>query len=145
MGYSKKELITMLVVAERKNPTRTVTMPSDVVPILVRYATRKQEHFVAITLTSAHNVIRVHVVTIGILNLTIVHPREVFAHAIRDRADAIIIAHNHPSGALFPSTDDHGVTTRMIQAGTLLGISVLDHVIISKNGYYSFRENGNIG
>jgi len=142
--YSKEELMTMLVAAERKVPTRTIRMASDVVPIIARYAKRRQEYFIVITLNGAHDVMRVHVVTIGILNRTMVHPREVFVHAIRERAAAVIMAHNHPSGALEPSREDRDLTKRMTDAGELLGIQVLDHVIISKNGYYSFLEKGDL-
>ena len=144
MEYSKEELMTMLVAAERKVPTRTIRMASDVVPIIARYAKRRQEYFIVITLNGAHDVMRVHVVTIGILNRTMVHPREVFVHAIRERAAAVIMAHNHPSGALEPSREDRDLTKRMTDAGELLGIQVLDHVIISKNGYYSFLEKGDL-
>ncbi len=75
-------------------------------------------------------------------NKTIVHPREAFADPITDRACAILVAHNHPSGNLDPSEEDMDITTRLRQSGDILGIPVLDHLIFSENGYYSFVEKG---
>ena len=82
------------------------------------------------------------VVTIGLLNSSQIHPREVFADAIADRAASVILAHNHPSGVLEPSADDIAVTRQMVEAGNILGISVLDHIIIAKKGCLSFKEEG---
>ena len=81
------------------------------------------------------------IVAIGIVNRSLVHPREVFRRAITDNAAAIIVAHNHPSGSLEPSDEDHEVTRRLVEAGQLLGISVLDHLVISREGYFSFLEH----
>lgn len=95
------------------------------------------------SLNGAHEVIETRVVTIGILNRTIVHPREVFADPIADRAAAIIVAHNHPSGQLEPSEEDIIITRRLSEVGELLGITLLDHLILgSKGGYSSFAESG---
>jgi DNA repair protein RadC len=82
------------------------------------------------------------VITIGLVNKTQVHPREVFADVIAERATAIIVAHNHPSGNLEPSDSDRRLTQQLVEAGQILGIKVLDHVIISKKGFYSFSEVG---
>lgn len=121
-----------------------ISHPSDVVPHLAPYINERQEHFLTITVNGAHEVIKIHVTSIGLLNRTIVHPREVFYAAITDNAAAIILAHNHPSGNLTPSVEDREVTNRLRQAGGILGIPVLDHVIISTNGHYSFLEHGGI-
>ncbi len=83
----------------------------------------------------------VRVVTIGLVNKSQVHPREVFADLITERAAALIIAHNHPSGDLTPSRQDKDVTCQIRDAGTLLGIPLMDHIIFHTKGYYSFAEN----
>lgn len=117
--------------------------PQDVVPILKRYRKQKQEVFIVITLDGAHQVICTRIVSVGLVNRTVVHPREVYAPAISDRSVAVILAHNHPSGSLEPSPEDHEVTRRMKDAGEILGITVLDHIILGKGSdYYSFQEQG---
>ena len=83
-------------------------------------------------------------VTSSIINQTITHPREVFADAIRERATAVVFIHNHPSGRLEPSEDDIALTQRFIKAGTILGIKIHDHLIISPDNYYSMLEHGQI-
>jgi DNA repair protein RadC len=128
---------------EKKMQVRT---PGDVYNFLKnRFGGKRQEHFLCLTLNGAHEVIKSHVVTIGILNRTIVHPREVFYRAIKDNAAAIIIAHNHPSGRTVPSPEDEELTRRLKEAGEIMGIPILEHLIITKkNGYYSFREHGTL-
>jgi len=116
----------------------------DVVPLIRHYADRRQEHFLCISLNGAHEVIQTRVVTIGLVDQSHVHPREVFADPITDRACAVILAHNHPSGQLMPSHDDIHVTERLKVAGDVLGIKVLDHIIFSAKGYYSLAEHGQI-
>ncbi len=101
-----------------------------------------REHFIAITLDGASRVIGTHTISIGTLNQSLVHPREVFYPAIKDKAAAIIIAHNHPSGQLFPSRADKQVTTRLKDAGKLIGINIVDHIILTPDGYYSFQDEG---
>ena len=119
-----------------------VAGPKDLFPHVRHYADRKQEHFLCASLNGAHEVMEIRVVSIGLVNTTQVHPREVFAAPITDRAAAVILAHNHPSGDLTPSKSDIAITLRLIQAGELLGIRVLDHVIFNKNGFSSLREQG---
>lgn len=102
----------------------------------------EQEHFVVITVNGAHKIINTHTITKGILNKTMIHPREVFRVAITDNASAIILIHNHPSGQLEPSEEDRAITRRLKDAGELIGIPVLDHMIIAGSGYYSFVEGG---
>ncbi len=116
----------------------------DVLPLISHIACKKQENFVCISLNGASEVIGNRVVTVGLVNSTQIHPREVFADVISDRATAVLLAHNHPSGALKPSTDDIAVTKQMVEAGKILGISVLDHIIITKKGYLSFKEEGHM-
>ncbi|MBP6965781.1 MAG: DNA repair protein RadC [Armatimonadetes bacterium] len=121
-----------------------MTNPKDVAKLLARTlkdATR--EHFLVLLLNSRHTVLAVETVSVGSLNASIVHPREVFRQAILSLASAVILAHNHPSGDPEPSPDDMEITKRLSQAGELLGIEVLDHVILGGNGQFqSFREKG---
>ena len=109
---------------------------------LKEYSTKQQEYFLCITLDGASHIIEKRIISIGTLNQSLVHPREVFADAIADRAAGIIIAHNHPSGQLIPSIEDKRVTKRLKEVGTIMGIELLDHVILSREGYLSFREEG---
>jgi DNA repair protein RadC len=119
-----------------------ITSAEDVHRELQEYTHKKQEYFLVITLDGASHIIEKRIISIGTLNQSLVHPREVFADAISDRAAGIIIAHNHPSGQLEPSIEDKRVTKRLKEVGTIMGIELLDHVILSKNGYLSLREEG---
>jgi DNA repair protein RadC len=111
---------------------------------LLEYVPKKQEHFVLFTLDGAHCLIEKRVVFVGTLNSSLVHPREVFAHAIADRAASIIIAHNHPSGQCFPSVADRQATQRLKETSEVIGIELLDHLIVTADGYYSFDEKGEL-
>ena len=113
---------------------RKVRAPSDILPVVDRFVDRKQECFLSISLNGAHEITATRIVTVGLVNRTVVHPREVFALPLTDRAAAIVLAHNHPSGSLEPSAEDVEVTRRLVSAGQLLGIPVLDHVIFSARG-----------
>ncbi len=119
-----------------------ITSAEDVYRELQEYACKKQEYFLVITLDGASHIIEKRIISIGTLNQSLVHPREVFADAIADRAAGIIIAHNHPSGQLEPSIEDKRVTKRLKEVGTIMGIELLDHVILSREGYLSLREEG---
>ena len=120
---------------------RRIQIPSDVLPMLDRFTDRKQEHFLTLSLNGAHEVIVVRTVSVGLVNRTMVHPREVFAGPLTDRAAAVILAHNHPSGSVDPSAEDNEITRRLVNAGQTLGIPVLDHVVFGSTGYYSYLEN----
>jgi DNA repair protein RadC len=120
---------------------RRIQIPSDALPMLDRFSDRKQEHFLTLSLNGAHEVIVVRTVSVGLVNRTMVHPREVFAGPLTDRAAAVILAHNHPSGSLEPSSEDNEITRRLVAAGQTLGIPVLDHVIFGSTGYHSYLEN----
>jgi len=119
-----------------------ISFPSDVLPLIQHYADRKQEHFICISLNGAKEVIAIRTVSVGLVDKTHVHPREVFADSITDRASAIIVAHNHPAGGLTPSKRDIEITKQLKSAGDTLGIKVLDHIIFNHKGYYSFLEKG---
>lgn len=100
----------------------------------------KQENFMILHLNSKNRVIKDEIISLGTLNASIIHPREVFRSAIRESAGAIILVHNHPSGNPEPSPEDKDITKKLIEAGDLLNIKVLDHVIIGERDYYSFKE-----
>lgn len=101
-----------------------------------------QEEFHIVTLDTRNQVIDTHCITVGTLDASLVHPREVFRAAIRDAAQSVILVHNHPSGDPHPSREDHSVTRRLEQAGETIGIKVLDHVVVGRNGCCSLRESG---
>lgn len=121
-----------------------IKFPIDVLPLIQHYSDRKQEHFLCISVNGANEVMSVRVITIGLVNQTQVHPREVFADVIAERATAIIVAHNHPSGNLQPSKEDIKITNRIKDASKILGIKLLDHIIFNTKGYYSFVETGEL-
>ena len=121
-----------------------IETPVDVLPLVRHYGDRRQEHFLCISLNGANEVITTRVVSVGLVNKTQVHPREVFAEPITDRASAVILAHNHPSGNLAPSKEDLQITQQLKEAGETLGITVLDHIIFSQKGHYSFLEQGEL-
>jgi len=102
---------------------------------------KRQEYFLCLTLNTAGEVISRRTVTIGTLNSTIVHPREVFAGAVKDRAASVIIAHNHPSGYAKPSEEDISTTQQLVAAGLILGIDLRDHIIVAKDEVFSFRAH----
>lgn len=124
---------------------KKISIPSEVLPLIVHYSDRKQEHLICVSLNGAYEVIAIRVVSVGLVNRTVVHPREVFAGPLSDRATAIIIAHNHPSGKVLPSMDDKDITCRLLKAGELLGMKLLDHIVFTQDDYYSFLEQGEIG
>ena len=119
-----------------------VSKPDDVLPLVSHLRDKRQEHFCCITLNGAGEVLGNRVITVGLLNHSLVHPREVFADAITDRAASIICVHNHPSGSLDPSSQDIAITAQLKEAGSLVGIQLIDHVIITKTGHTSMRERG---
>ena len=122
--------------------TLKISDAKDVLPLLSDIVNKQQEYFICISLNGANEVIEKRIVTVGLLDKSQVHPREVFADVITDRAASIILAHNHPSGEIKPSNSDLKIHEQLTEAGKILGIKVLDHIIISKKGYYSFQEAG---
>lgn len=147
IGEAKASLISAAFefVRRRIKPEgMKIQTPTDVLPLIQHYGDRKQEHFLSVSLNGANEVMSVRVVTIGLINMSHVHPREVFADVITERASSIIVAHNHPSGSLTPSREDISVTRQLKEAGNVLGIKLLDHIIFSHRGYYSFLEHGEL-
>ena len=100
----------------------------------------KKEHFVIFYLDSRNQEIKREIISIGSLNANLVHPREVFEPAVRNLTAQIILAHNHPSGDSTPSEDDLEITKRLVEAGKILGIEVIDHIIVAKDNFFSFKE-----
>jgi DNA repair protein RadC len=141
LGLAKAcTIVAMLEFGRRRWGLRGVRVrgASDLYEQLRHYAISKQEQFFAISLNGAHEILGIRMITVGLVNKTIVHPREVFADAIADRASAIVIAHNHPSGQVKPSPEDDEITEKLVKAGRLLGVQVLDHVIFTRSGYFSY-------
>ena len=103
-----------------------------------------QEHFYCIYLNTAKKVIKDKLLFIGTINQSVVHPREIFKEAYLLSASSIICVHNHPAGSIFPSKEDITLTNKLVEIGNLLGIKIIDHVIVTKNNYYSFFENNDI-
>jgi len=145
VGLAKAcQIVASFEFARRRLLRRSVVIQKaqDVLPLVSYIANKKQEYFLCISLNGANEVIGNRVVTVGLLNTNQVHPREVFADAISDRAASIILVHNHPSGVLKPSPDDLATTRQLVDAGRILGIPVLDHIIVTRKGYLSFKERG---
>lgn len=113
--------------------------PESVVAQLKKIRTAPKEHFVALMLNTRHHLLKVETISIGTLNASLVHPREVFRPALECSAAAIILAHNHPSGDPAHSEDDYRLTERLMKAGKILGIEILDHVIVARHSYLSMK------
>lgn len=124
---------------------KKITGPCDIWDAIKHLADRNREQFICCTLNGAQALIQVHIISIGIINRTIVHPREVYVTALNDRACSIIIAHNHPSGRLEASPDDIEITKNIFSVGEILNIPLLDHIIFTYSGYISLKEQGIIG
>jgi len=147
LGESKACAIAAMLEFGRRRWGATgspIKFPEDIFILIRHNADRKQERFVSLSLNGAHEVLSVRVVTIGLVNRTIVHPREVFADIIQDRAAAFAVAHNHPSGRLLPSPEDDEITERLLRSSEILGLHFLDHIIFSENKWWSFRQNGRL-
>ena len=121
-----------------------IATPADLLPHVRHYADRKQEHFLCATINGANEILNIRVVSIGLIDRSPVHPREVFAEAIADRASGIIVAHNHPAGSLEPSVSDIETTRQLKAAGQVVGIELLDHIIFNRTEYFSFLEEGKL-
>ena len=147
LGISKAcSVIAMLELGRRHWDItgHKIKAPQDIFLLVRHYASRKQEQFLSVSLNGAHEVIAVRVVTVGLVNRTIVHPREVFADPLSDRCSAICVCHNHPSGDMVPSREDDDVTNNLEAAAAVLGIRFLDHIIFSETSYYSYRKENRL-
>lgn len=117
-----------------------ISKPTDVLPFLQEIKNLKKEHFMVFYLNGRNTIIHKECVSVGILNASLVHPREVFEPSVRNSAASVIVAHNHPSGDCTPSSEDIDLTKRLVSAGEILGIEVLDHIIVGESGFLSFKE-----
>lgn len=145
IGYAKALALAAAVeIGRRRNSylKSVITSPLDILPYVKHFSLEQREHFVSIALNGSREIIEEHVVSVGTSKRTMVHPREVFNHAVRVNASGIICCHNHPFGKCLPSREDMNVTSRLLLAGDVLGITVLDHIIITQNSYFSFLEHG---
>ena len=124
--------------AERKK----VSQPAVAAEVLWKFLEgADREHFVVVLLDTQNQIIGLHTVTVGTLDASLVHPREIFKAAILSNSAAILLAHNHPSGDPTPSAEDRSVTRLLVDAGVTLGIEVMDHVVLGDSPrYYSFQE-----
>jgi DNA repair protein RadC len=127
-----------------KDSSIIITSPPDVMKVVANLRTKKREYFTVLYLTARGELIKKLTISIGTLTESLIHPREVFAPAIKLHAAQVVLVHNHPSGNAEPSCEDVSVTQRIAKAGELLGITVTDHIIIAKNSYISLREKGEL-
>jgi len=125
------------VASERPRLNHPAALAAYLLPL---YGARTVEHFGIVMLDTRHRLIRTSVLSVGSLDSTIVHPREVFREAAAASAAAIVLFHNHPSGDPTPSEEDLAITRRLLEAGRIIGIDVLDHVIVARESYASFKE-----
>lgn len=121
------------------NDTRLIITTGDALRHLQFIRNKKQEYLLCLSLDSGNRLIKRRTVTIGLLDASLVHPREVFAGPLKDRAAAVIIAHNHPSGFAEPSKQDIKATSQLVAAAQLLGIVLCDHIIVTRQHHFSFR------
>lgn len=132
------ELAKRYLIKEDKKIRNT----DEILALVADLRDKKQEHFITITLTGASTLIEKREVFKGTINFSVVHPREIFADALADRAAGIIFVHNHPADDAQPSEADINLTKRLCDAAKLMGIQVVDHIIITKDSYYSFQSEG---
>lgn len=147
VGDAKASLILAAIEFARrriKPEGAKIATPADLLLHVRHYADRKQEHFLCAGINGANEILNIRVVSIGLIDRSPVHPREVFADALSDRASAVIVAHNHPSGGLEPSQSDIDITAQLKAAGVIIGIELLDHIIFNRTGYFSFLEAGKL-
>ena len=151
VGAAKAAQILAAVELGRRTLSRTpgdrvqFDGPEDVAAYLMpQYGSRSVEHFGIVLLDTKHRVLRTRVLSVGTLDASLVHPREVFREATLGGAAAIVLFHNHPSGDPVPSGDDVALTTRLVRAGDLMGVDVIDHIIVVDACYCSFKETGRL-
>lgn len=149
MGVAKAtQLKACLEIARRVSAVRlesseVVMKPSDVYRLVKgKISQEAKEHFVVLSFDVRNKFLGLDVIAVGILTANVVHPRETFEAAIKRHAAHIIVSHNHPSGVCDPSDEDIEMTNRLVKAGGIMGIQVVDHVIVSRDSYFSMAENG---
>lgn len=145
VGPSKACLILAAVELSRRFLVADgIKLDSDkkVVALSEELRLKKQEHFLSFTVDGDTNLIKRRKVFKGTLNQSLIHPREIFADAVADRAAGVILVHNHPSGSCQPSKEDFLVTQQLVEAGRIMGIDIIDHIVLGKKSYFSFQRKG---
>lgn len=139
--YALKEILERLLKAD-KNERITINKPNDIAKILIpRYRYATQENFIIVLLNTKNEIISINDISTGSLNASIAEPREVFREVLKYPTSAVILAHNHPSGNPNPSIEDIKITKKLVNAGKILGIDVLDHIIIGDNEFRSLKQD----
>ena len=145
IGSSKALAVAAAVELGRRRSAHfmaRINTPGDIVPYLRHFALESREHFICASMNGAHEVLNIRVASIGTTNRTLIHPREIFAEPVAEHASAVICCHNHPSGPCEPSQADKDSTRVLQEAAGILGITFLDHIIITRESYFSFLEHG---
>ncbi|MFA5975269.1 MAG: DNA repair protein RadC [Elusimicrobiota bacterium] len=151
-GIGESRAATLVAASElvrRAHPSEPAALPllrsvNDVAAQAIEIRNLKKEHLLAFFLNARHQMIGKEVISIGTLTASLAHPREIFAPAIGKAAAGVILVHNHPSGDPSPSDEDIRLTKRIAQAGQIMGIELLDHLIVSESGCYSFKTSGGL-
>jgi len=145
MGPGKAGLVCAALELGKRQGKKTkllIRSPQDILPFFEHAILQPTETFLCASLNGANEIMKVRMASCGSVTKAIVDPREIFCEPLKERASGIIVCHNHPSGNFTPSANDMTVTKQLEKAGELLGIQLLDHLIVSETGYYSFSENG---
>lgn len=132
--------IRLAIIRDRVCEPIPIMTPDDMEQFLEPLKHLSEEYFIAYHLDARHHVVAYHEVSHGTTSSSLVHPREVFKAALLSNTHAVIVAHNHPAGSLTPSSEDIATTEQLVKAGKIMGISILDHLIVSQNGIQSLRE-----
>lgn len=139
--YALKEILERLLKAD-KNERIIINKPNDIAKILIpRYRYARQENFIIVLLNTKNEIISINDISTGSLNSSIAEPREVFREVLKYPTSSVILAHNHPSGNPNPSVEDIKITKKLVNAGKILGIDVLDHIIIGDNEFRSLKQD----
>ncbi|MCR5724539.1 MAG: DNA repair protein RadC [Treponema sp.] len=146
-GIGQTKALTIAAALElgrrmNRTPQAILKKPRDVLPYVRQYAMQPTEHMVSVSLNGMREVISIRVLSVGSGNTAVLRPREIFSEPLKERASAIVLCHNHPSGLCLPSEQDVATTTALYKAALLVGVALLDHLIITKNSYFSFLEHG---
>lgn len=144
MGESRALIIAAALELGRRRRgilRSSINAPKDVIPFLQHYTLMPTEHFITVTVNGAKEILSTRVVSVGTINKALIHPREVFANAVSEYASGIICCHNHPCGQCYPSNADIDSTKILQKAAKILGIVFMDHIIITKEDYFSFLEH----
>lgn len=147
IGLSKSYQICAVHELSRRLSTinkAKIKTPDDIIPMVKSYSLENQEFFISISLNGAHEIIKIRVVGVGSLTKVHIHPRDVFSEPLKEKAAALIVCHNHPSGNCSPSEEDIQITKRLLEVSKIIGIALLDHLILTQTSYYSFLGESSV-